>query len=200
MNKLWLPKGHHWDLHIEHRPLLDAGNFTGGGHKVVLHTTESPWDTVDSMYRVLRDKRAAPHFVIGGREGLQHPVVIQMVPLNRAGRALANDPYDGFETNRANAIQIEICWYAADAQNMPREYYHALANLIELIDHRFDIPFRSQEDFSHAERMTDAEFVAAEGLVGHSMVPDNDHTDPGRFHEGWLLSDLKNMPSGGWDL
>jgi hypothetical protein len=32
MNELWLPDGHHWDLHIElNRSGNDAGSFTGGG-------------------------------------------------------------------------------------------------------------------------------------------------------------------------
>lgn len=200
MDMLWLPEGHHWDLHIEHARLLDAGTFTGGGHKLVLHTTESPWQTVDSMYGVLRDKRAAPHFVIGGREGRDHPVVIQCVPLDRAGRALANDSGDGFQTNRANAIQVEICGYASEAADWPMTRYKALANLVELVDHRFDIPFRSQQDFSHAERMSDAEWVAVSGLVGHSMAPDNDHIDPGHFREGTLLNLLRDIPDGGYDL
>jgi hypothetical protein len=40
MDKNWLPEGHHWGLRIEHRRLPDAGPFTGGGHKLIWHTTE----------------------------------------------------------------------------------------------------------------------------------------------------------------
>jgi hypothetical protein len=86
---LWLPEGAHWDLNIEHAQLPDAGEFTGGGHKLVWHTTESERESVDAMWRVLRDKNAAPHVVIGWRDGFKYPVAIQCIPFNRAGRALA---------------------------------------------------------------------------------------------------------------
>src|SRR3954447_13080598 len=33
----WLPVGHHYDLHVEHRSLEHAGPFTGGGNKLVWH-------------------------------------------------------------------------------------------------------------------------------------------------------------------
>lgn len=108
MNKLWLPEGAHHDLNIEHDRGQDAGRFTGGGWKLCWHITVSPWMSVDSMVRVLKDKNAAPHLVIGGRPGFRFPVVVQMLPFNRAGRALANTGAPG-ETNRANVIQVEIC-------------------------------------------------------------------------------------------
>lgn len=199
MDKLWLPEGHHWDLHIEHDQLEDAGAFTGGGRKILLHTTESTWESVDAMRDVLRDKRAAPHVVIGGRKGRKHPTVIQMVPFNRAGRALANDPSDGYQTNRANVIQIEMCGYAAETHLWSINRYEAIANLVELIRHRWQVPLQVP-DFSKAARMGDEAFVDYEGIVGHSMAPDNDHTDPGRFREGRLLNMLRDMPPGGYEL
>lgn len=200
MNRLWLPRGHHWDLHIVHVPAENAGPFTGGGKKLLLHTTEAPWDSVDRMDDVLIGKRAAPHVLIGGRPGTQHPVVMQFVPFNRAGRALANDPYDGYQTNRANVIQIEINGYAGQSQDWDMWTYKALANLVELIHHRYKFPLEAPQDFSHPRRMSDSEFVKASGIVGHSMAPDNDHWDPGRFREGRLLNLINNMPSGGYDL
>lgn len=109
MDTLWLPEGHHWDLHIEHRESGNAGPFvTDAGWKITWHITVSPWGAVDSMVDVLRAKGAEPHFVIGGRKGRKHPVVVQLVPLNRAGRSLRNNSIPG-ETNRARNIQIEIC-------------------------------------------------------------------------------------------
>lgn len=200
MDKLWLPEGHHWDLHIEHEPLEDAGPFTGGGWKLVLHTTESRYDQLDAMVDVLRVKRAAPHFVIGSREGRQHPTVVQCVALDRAGRALANDAGDGFQTNRANAIQIEICGYASESHLWAISRYEAIANLVALIQHRVEIPNVAPQDFSNPRRMGDQEFVAASGYVGHSMAPDNDHTDPGRFREGRLVQMVGDMPDGGYGL
>jgi hypothetical protein len=106
MDDLWLPEGHHWDLHIEHDPSEDAGSFTGGGWKLCWHTTESPWLAVDAMVATVQAKRACPHFVIGRRSGLMHPVVVQLIPLDQAGRALQNFSADGFQTNRANTRRL----------------------------------------------------------------------------------------------
>jgi len=198
MDELWLPEGHHWDLHIEHKPLPDAGPFTGGGWKLVWHTTESSWMAVDAMWNVLRDKDAAPHFIIGGRQGREHPVVIQCIALNRAARALAHP--SGPETNRANAIQVEICGRAAQSHLWSDGDYETLANLSELIMHRVDIPNNAPRDFSNPRRYTGAGWVQAKGHVGHSMCPGNDHWDPGRFREGTLVNLIDKVPDGGYPL
>lgn len=114
MSKLWIPEGPRRDLNVEHSKGEDAGAIGGGGPKLVWHITVSPWMAVDSMVRVLRDKNAAPHFVIGGRPGFRFPVLVQMLALNRAGRALAHP--SGPETNRANCVQVEICAVPGNAR------------------------------------------------------------------------------------
>jgi hypothetical protein len=195
----WLPEGHHWDLHIEHKPLENAGTFTGGGKKLCWHTTESAFDKVDLMWQVLRDKRAAPHFVIGGRPGLQHPVVIQTIPLDRAARALQH-PAGTPQTNRANAIQVEICGFTAEAVDWPESRYKALANLFVLIRHRVAIKNKATVDFSRPRRLGGQEWVDAEGHVDHGQCPNNTHHDVLRFREGKLINLIENCPDGGYDL
>lgn len=188
MSDLWLPEGLHWDLHIEHHQLPDAGSFTGGGWGLCWHTTESPREAVDSMLGVLRDKNAAPHFVIGYRAGVRYPVVIQMIPLDRAGRALAHP--SGPETNRANKIQIEICGRAAESNGWDTNWYRALANLAGLISHRVPIPHSRPRAFP-GSRYTGMGWVNAEGHIGHCHCPGNDHVDPGRFQGTRLVRLLK---------
>lgn len=200
INDVWLPTGHVWNLHINRYQDRDAGPFTGGGWKLCWHTTESPWDAEDSMVHVLDRKDAAPHFVIGGQKGVLHPVVTQMVPLNRAGRALQNDPTDGKATNMANVIQVEICGYAKDARNWPELRLKALANLTELIMHRVPIVNVAAHSFDHPKRLTDAGWVRAHGHVGHLHAPDNDHTDPGALQVGRLVRLIDTVPQGGWAL
>lgn len=199
MNELWLPEGHHWDLHIEHELQEGAGWFTGGGWKLVWHTTESAWNSVDVMVDVLRDKRAAPHFVIGGRQSTKHPVVVQLLPLNVAGRALQNNSGDGYQTNRANAIQVEVCGVTAQIPGWSDLMYKRLANLTELIRHRVEIPNRGL-DFSKPQRLSDVQWVTASGYVGHCHAPDNDHVDPTRFREGFLVDLVRRIPSSGYAL
>lgn len=196
----WLPTGHHWDLHILHYQDIDAGEFTGGGWKLCWHTTESPWDREDSMVNVLDRKNAAPHFVIGGGPTKKHPIVTQMVPLDRAARALRNDGADSKETNRANCIQVEICYYAANSAKMSDWTLKALANLFVLITHRRKIQNYAPQDFSNCKRMTDQQWVDAYGHVGHCMCPDNDHVDPGHLREGSLREFIATCPDEGWDL
>lgn len=202
---VWLPEGVHYDLHIERRPLESAGSFTGGGNKWVWHTTESDWFSVDAMFGVLRDKRAAPHFVIGGRRGLKLPVVIQMLPFDEAGRALANDA-DPFATNRANAIQTEICARASlVGKQLTEWHYKALANLVrqtnERAAHSHDVPRKLARSFADTRRFSDREFVAVSGHLGHMHVPDNDHVDPGTgFRGSHLIHLLEQFPRGGYNL
>lgn len=201
---VWLPEGHHYDLHIEHRPLESSGSFTGGGNKWVWHITVSPWGSVDSMYSVLRDKRAAPHLLIGGRQGTQHPVVIQMIPFDQAGRALAHP--SGPETNRADCIQVEICANVADVPFFDElERYKAFANLVKLtnitaFDSR-EVPRELARKFVDTRRFGGQSFVDAKGHCGHMHVPGNDHTDPTTAFQGSrLMGLLADMPSGGYQL
>lgn len=186
MDKLWLPEGHHWDLHIEHRDRGEgAGPFTGGGWKLCWHITVSPWQTVDSMADVLIAKRAEPHFVIGGREGREHPTVIQFLPLNRAGRALEHN--SGPETNRANCIQVEICATPESVKDFTDWHYKALANLAELVAHRMPVPCKVPRSFTSTKRFTGAGYVRVKGHHGHMHVPGNDHYDPTTAFRGSRL-------------
>jgi hypothetical protein len=200
----WLPEGHVYDLHIEHAPLETAGKFTGGGNKLLWHITVSRWNTVDSIWRVLRDKRAAPHLVIGGRSGVQHPVVIQCIPFNRAGRALAHP--SGPETNRADCVQVEICANVADVPQFDEhERYRAFANLVRLtnitVPDRREVIRKIARSFQNTNRFGGQGFVEAQGHCGHMHVPGNDHADPTTaFQGGRLMDRLDDMPAGGHQL
>lgn len=199
MNELWLPKGHHWDLHIEHRPSgNDAGSFTGGGRKFVIHTTEggSLQSNSDLLVRT-----NTPHLLFGVDPGREHWTVIQFLPFIVAGKTLGNDTSDGFQTNRANAVQIEVVGATALIPQWSDLMYKRLANLLTLVQHRFPFPTRAPQDFSDKNsRLSDAEWVKASGILGHMHAPDNDHTDPYRLREGYLLQLMKDIPSGGYNL
>lgn len=194
-DELWLPEGHHWDLHIEHTPLTGAGAFTGGGWKFVWHTTESDWDSTDAIRDLFvnRDNTGAgsePHFLIGAGIGAKrHPSVVQFLPLNRAARTLKH-PSGTPETNRANSIQVEVCGRAAEAGKWPDSYYKAIANLVVLINHRRPISPTIPRAFDNDKRFTSGGFVTVRGHVGHKHVPFNDHTDPGDGFKARLLLEL----------
>lgn len=199
MDELWLPEGHHWDLHIEHRRSNNnAGAFTGGGWKFVPHTTEG--GSVQSNSDLLVGKNT-PHLLLGKQPGRDHWTLIQFLPFNVAGKTLGNDASDGYQTNRANAIQMEIVGFTADIPDWPDVMYKRLANLFVLVQHRVPIPARAPRDFSsRTNRMTDAEWVKAAGIYGHLHAPDNDHGDPYRLREGFLVQLIEDCPDGGYDL
>lgn len=180
MDKNWLPTGHHWGLVIEHRTLENAGNFAGGsGNRMVWHTTEGLG--IDTMFNVLRTKRASPHFLIDPSAGDSR--VIQMIALNQAGRALQNDSGDFHQTNKAgdHTIQVEIVDYARNAVHWDATFYRDLAALAVLVEHRVDIP-RHAAAFQKPVRMSDAAFEKFAGHCGHVHVPDNIHWDPGKLN------------------
>lgn len=203
INRLWLPRGHHWDLHIEHFPNIGAGTFTGGGWKLCWHITVSPWQSVDAMVQTVVNKRAEPHFVIGGRKGAEHPVVVQLLPLDEAGRSLQHTFAP--QTNRANVIQVEICAWEKDGPDRKREdviahwadwRYKALGNLAGLIAHRVDIPTKCPRTFSNPKRFTPDGYVRVKGHHGHRHVPGNTHDDPTKdFSGSRLCKYIKSAPN-----
>lgn len=195
MSKLWLPEGAHTDLNIIHAPAGGhAGPFAGGGWKFVLHTTESSVESLDVILRVLRDKRAEPHFVLGYRKGHRFPTLAQMLPLNVAGRTLRNPGRVPEGTNRARAIQVEICGFAAQSPGWSDNWLKAIANMICWTRNRVPIPAKRPRSFANPSRYTDRGWVNASGIVGHVHCPGNDHTDPGHVNATRLVKFVKSGP------
>lgn len=198
--------GEKHDIKIERSIDGDAGDFTGGGWKLVWHTTESPVVAVDSMVRVLHDKGAEPHFCFGKRDGRY--VAVQMCPLNQAARTLQH-PAGTPETNRANAIQVEICGRASESGLWTLDFYESLANLTRLINverresgHRM-VPWDLARSFANDTRFTGLGFIEAEGHLGHKHAPNqpSGHSDPGDgFKGGLLMQLLRDVPDRGYYL
>jgi hypothetical protein len=185
---LWLPKGAHWDLNIEHHPLPGGtGPMTGGGWKVPLHTTESPREWIDGAIKQFTAGNGTPHLSIGWRKGLKFPVVAQFLPFDQYAKTLEHPPGTP-ETNKANAIQIEICGAAAESHGWDANWYKALANLLLLVQHRVDFPGYCPRSFP-GDRYSGAGWIKAKGIVGHCHAPNQrqGHTDPGRFASARLL-------------
>lgn len=183
INKLWLPEGEHWGLSIKHQPLEDSGDFIDGGWKFVWHTTEGAG--IDAMFRVLRDKRAAPHLLIDPSKGVSR--IIQMIPFNQAARALEH-PTGTPETNRARCIQCEIVDFAKNAPNWEDWFYRDLAALAVLVEHRVPVR-RVTRGFSASnfKKISPQGFAQAHGHMGHQHVPNNSHWDPGAMNGSKLM-------------
>lgn len=194
MSNLWLPAGHHWDLHIEHDHRISSGAFVSDAEwKWCWHITVSPWNSVDAMREVLHSKHAEVHFVIGGRPGTAQPVVIQCLPLNQFGKGLvhiAGQP----ETNRAKVIQVEVCANVSDMDNF--QHYQALANLFAMCTHgktpRVHVSNRLARSFANPKRFTSNGYKKVKGHHGHEHVSQNTHIDPTRKFKGATVVSLAN--------
>jgi hypothetical protein len=105
-----------WHPNAKRVPIPSAPQnltFTGGGHKLVWHTTEgSSIEGAESAYRAAG---VCPHFTIALVNG--HRVLHQHLPLDVAASALKHD--SGPQTNRANAIQVEIVGFASSPVTGP---------------------------------------------------------------------------------
>lgn len=200
MDRIWLPRGAHWDLNISHDRLPTLGPFSiEAGWKLVHHTAESSRDTASIIVGVLRQKKATAHCVYGYNPDTRFPVVIQMAPLNHAVMTLEHNLAE--ETNRARCIQIEICGRAADSHRWSDNYYKGYANLCRMIERRVPITRRAPKKFEPGvQRFTGKGFVSARGHVGHMHAPGNSHTDPARLDIEKLFHYMKLADNHGLEL
>jgi len=178
-----------WHPSAKRQQLEDAGSFTGGGHKFLVHTTEG--STLDGAFVTVELKRSAPHFLLEVKNGRRR--LVQCIPINRAARGLKHD--FGPETNRANCIQVEVVGFtdrteAAKAghlelwvPNWSVDIYKHLHLLMQWTHDHFSVPMRADHPFMGQPgyaRLSGQAFFGAVGLVGHCHAGGgNNHHDPG---------------------
>lgn len=169
---------------------------------IVLHTTEG------NTYPDYGGGASAPHFTLKAGMGVR-----QHFPLNRSSRALRNLP-GGVDTNTAGAVQIELvgtCGWASS--DNPRAPYRAtpnwarasdgmlrqVAELVGWICDQTGIPAVAAAPFGPWDRpprkLTSKQWLAARGILGHAVVPENDHVDPGAININRII-DLITTPTG----
>lgn len=179
-----------WLDGFEQIPATSAGgSFNGSPWRCVLHTTEG--GTVDGALAAFRNTGSWPHFTVDPATGRR----CQHYPLDVSARALVH-PVQG-ETNRANAIQIEIVGYATDAPTWSADHLRWLATEV-LAPIRAVCPFalsapafvRYPDSYGTgaAQRFSWTDWAAFSGLCGHEHVPGNDHGDPGGLDINSILT------------
>jgi hypothetical protein len=94
-----------WMPGIVHDPVTSIGPFTTGAPKGVLHTTEG--SRFSGADQTLKSNGTEPHFLVGTTGTIK-----QYRPITDAGTSLEHRA-GTVETNRAHAIQIEVCGFAA---------------------------------------------------------------------------------------
>lgn len=165
-------------------PGQDSGAFVTAPCRLVLHTTEGA--SAAGAIAAFRSTGSWPHFTVDPVAKVRY----QHIPLDLGARALVNAP-GGVETNREDAIQIEIIGFAAKAADWSDDALQWLATEvlapilaatgITTTHPVFVGADRSPASVKAAQRMTYAAWDAFNGICGHQHVPENDHWDPGAF-------------------
>jgi peptidoglycan hydrolase-like protein with peptidoglycan-binding domain len=132
---------------------------------------------------------------------------VQFIPLSWASAALKNLS-GGVETNRAHAIQTEICGYAAETPGWPDEWLQFIGeHLADLV--RAGVPLNlddwpatvGPEDGFIArpdapQRMSYDRWNGFGGAAWHQHVPENDHWDGGRIDMARIIGHAKASLGG----
>lgn len=185
----WYPKATRQDR---------SGAYPGSSQSqvgiIVLHTTES---TGKAGYS---GGATAPHLEY-------HPGTRtwrQFFPITMTSRALANQS-GGVQTNRhpAGMVQVEMCgtsgWSKSAKPSWPSvtdpQILGDIAHFLAWMNAEWGTPLTTPMDpwpawnnYAATNRLSASAWNAVRGIVGHSMVPENDHTDPGAFPIGKVLA------------
>lgn len=199
MSQLFNPKA-------EKKLLTDAGTFTGGGHKFIVHTTEG--SSLDGAFSTRSQNEDAAHFILEVKDG--HQRLVQCIPINRAARSLEH-PSGTLETNRANCIQVEVVGFTDEnlskqlghhelfVGNWSPQIYKAIHDLMFWTHQNFGVPMESDHPFpGHPgfARLSQQAFVDAVGLLGHCHAASNSHTDPGPLNARLVVKGPHAVPVG----
>lgn len=159
----------------------------------VLHTAESK-DYHPSQTEYFGHHNP-PHFTLMLED--DSAVIYQHYSVNVAARALQNLTKSAdidTQTNRQSAIQIEICWYADDIENLPSVMKAELRRWMRWVEKTADVkrtapPFYGSESYGEGgvARMNRQTWEAFNGWCGHQHVPENLHWDPGKIDIAYLL-------------
>ena len=152
---------------------LTGGDFVGAPWRIVLHTTEG--SSIEGAEASYRSSTSYPHFTIDATRIHQH------IGIDRAARALLH-PAGTAQTNRMNAIQIEIVGHATDSTPVsdPLRRLVAWIRLQVKVEPTAPVfkPYPSSYG-SSSVRFSDDMWRNFSGICGHQHVPHNDHGDPG---------------------
>jgi hypothetical protein len=149
---------------------------------LVLHSTEG--STLAGAVATLRRNRSESNWVFDPETG----ELVTLTDSERGDRSLRNLP-GGVETNnRAGVWQIEIVGHATDIPHMPERWFRRLGAVVSSLCDGKGIPrafpcrfvaYPESYGLKAAQRLTGAQWLTVEGIVGHQHVPENTHGDPG---------------------
>lgn len=143
--------------------------FVGTAKKITTHTTQTSvlpnWEQQQS---------GIPHLSVDLATGERW----QHLDFSIAAYTLNGGDHSPNSDSGQN-IQIEIIGYAADSPNWPQSEYDELASILHWLCDNLGIPYNFPVPFPPASRLNWEQWEPLSGILGHSMAPFNDHTDPG---------------------
>ena len=177
--------------------------------KGILHTTEG---TSYAGARQAYTDGGVPHFTVAPNFRKKRGEIFQHFPLSSRATAL-RDENAALKENRAHAIQIEIVG-TCDERNRgpfpdglfikdwPDWYATAVGRLMRWLEEHRGIASASTVEWKSFDkgsaagsfgakngvRLSNAEYVAYSGWLGHLHVPENAHGDPGDINLAALLA------------
>ncbi|WP_210481595.1 peptidoglycan-binding domain-containing protein [Naasia sp. SYSU D00948] len=180
-------------------PRSRGGTYVGGPWRFVFHTIEgrpSP-----AGFRALAARhRQPPHLWAMPQADL----LLQTIPLNRSAYALARP--GTVQTNRRQAVQVELWGFAKDMASAPsdvldwlaRRLLAPVARLVPLNLGDVRPPGTERCYGLHSPcRMSPAQWRDFAGVCGHKDVPDNAHWDPGGLDMAGIASRARALLAAG---
>jgi peptidoglycan hydrolase-like protein with peptidoglycan-binding domain len=182
-----------------------AGSYIGNtAWKFINHSTEGPPGSINGTIALFKaSPGSCPHFMIdpmGTGRRIQHIRLDYSACALRGGQG-------GYQTNRARAIQMEICGYAQDAADWPDNALWQIADVIaDVIKAGYPINADNTPDSSRLrgtlatmgapQRMSGPAFHAFDGIAAHVYVPFNDHWDCGQLRSEQVAAYVKEIVGG----
>lgn len=198
----WLNPSKYEQIRIE--SATGPGTYVPSNWKFVCHSTEGPAGSIAGTIALFQSKPSyCPHLTIdpmGTGRRVQH------IRLDYSACALKGGRY-GWQTNRAHAIQMEICGYASQSQGWPDEALWQIADVIaDVIAAGYPININNVPDSSTLtgtlatetapQRFSGAAWHDFDGIASHVYVPFNDHWDAGRLPARTIAAHVKEILNG----
>lgn len=176
----------------------DGGSMVGGAPRATEHVMVTPytWSALQAA-RFLIAQGTEAHLTL-------HPIsghVVQIVPANRASRALANRS-GGVETNRQGRynIQTEVVampnGYTNDVTEAGKAALAARANWLDSLGIERvwaqGGPPSTYGQANNGSSRGSRTWVNHNGYFGHSQVPENEHWDPGPCNPAVMMGMKKS--------
>jgi len=181
------------------------GTYVGGTPwRWVGHTTESNPGSINGVISLFQGRPCStPHFCIDPANGRK----VQFIPTDWSSAALKNMS-GGVETNRAHAIQTEICGRAAETPNWPDEWLRFIGEHIADVQRELSAlnldnhpaTVGPEDGFiarpNAPQRLSYGAWNGFDGACWHQHVPENDHWDGGKINMGRVIEHAKASLGG----